>query len=249
MTEPVIEAHDVSVSLGERPVLDSVSLAVKAGDVVTLLGANGSGKSTLVRAIVGLVPTTSGSIALFGRPAAKFRDWHRIGYVPQRATPASGVPATVREVVASGRLARRRVLRTMSAVDRGAVDEALEIVGLSDRANDSLAELSGGQQQRALIARAAAGEPDLLILDEPNAGIDARSKDAFARALRLFVASGHTVLLVLHELGPLAPIITRGVVIDNGRVIQDGDMNSLAVVTGTSNEHHQVQPEPPGVLG
>jgi zinc transport system ATP-binding protein len=248
----VVDAHDVSVSLDERPVLHDIDLRVAQGEVVTLLGANGSGKSTLVRAIVGLVPVTSGKIELFDEPLQEFRQWWRIGYVPQRATPAGGVPATVREVVASGRLARRRLFRRLTAADRAAIDEAIEIVGLTDRMNDSLAQLSGGQQQRVLIARAAAGNPDLLILDEPNAGVDARSKDAFARALRLFAASGRTVLLVLHEMGPLAPIIDRGVVLDGGRVVHDGPLTEGALVadvaTDAANEHHRRGDDQTGML-
>lgn len=234
----VIDAHGVRVRLGEREVLHGVDLTVNQGEVVTLLGANGSGKSTFVRAIVGLLPVADGTVRLFDEDVDKFRGWDRLGYVPQRATAASGVPATVREVVASGRLARRKVFRRLSRADVEAVDHAIEMVGLADRANDSLAELSGGQQQRALIARAAAVEPDLMILDEPNAGIDVQSKEAFARSLRTFAASGRTILLVLHEMGPLASIIDRGVVLDGGHVTHDGPL--IAAMAGTANEHHHL---------
>ena len=228
MTESVVATRGLRVDFDERAVLHDVNLHVLEGEVVSLLGANGSGKSTLVRAIVGLVPAAAGEITLFGQPLATFRDWSRIGYVPQRATAAAGVPATVREVVASGRLSRRRLFRPATRTDRAAVDHAIELVGLADRAGDTVANLSGGQQQRVLIARAAAGEPDLLVLDEPNAGVDRGSQEAFARALRTFVASGRTVLLVLHEMGPLAPLIDRGVMLDGGRIVRDGALPATA---------------------
>ncbi|SIN13750.1 zinc transport system ATP-binding protein [Micromonospora cremea] len=205
-----------------RPVLRDVSLTVTAGEVVAVLGANGSGKSTLIRAVLGLVPLAAGSITLFDRPLRQFRQWQRIGYVPQRLGAGGGVPATVREVVASGRLARRGVLRPPGRADRAAVDAALRAVGLADRAADPVSTLSGGQQQRTLIARALAGQPELLILDEPTAGVDAASQEAFAGALRDFVADGGTVLLVAHELGPLRPVISRAVVVHQGGICHDG---------------------------
>ncbi|MEU8189630.1 ATP-binding cassette domain-containing protein, partial [Micromonospora carbonacea] len=111
MTEPVITVAHGVVGYDGRPVLRDVSLAVDAGEVVAVLGANGSGKSTLIRAVLGLVPLHAGSVSLFGTPLRRFRQWKRIGYVPQRLGAGGGVPATVREVVASGRLARRGVLR------------------------------------------------------------------------------------------------------------------------------------------
>ncbi|MEV4826155.1 metal ABC transporter ATP-binding protein [Micromonospora sp. NPDC049274] len=222
MSTPVITVEHGAVGYDGRPVLRDVSLSVTAGDVVAVLGANGSGKSTLIRAILGLVPLGAGSITLFDRPLRQFRQWQRIGYVPQRLGAGGGVPATVREVVASGRLARRGVLRPPGAADRAAVDAALRSVGLADRAGDPVATLSGGQQQRTLIARALAGQPELLILDEPTAGVDAASQEAFAGALRDFVADGGTVLLVAHELGPLRPVITRAVVVHQGGICHDG---------------------------
>ncbi|MEW1587055.1 metal ABC transporter ATP-binding protein [Micromonospora vinacea] len=222
MTSPVITVEHGVVGYDGRPVLRDISLTVTAGEVVAILGANGSGKSTLIRAVLGLVPISAGSVTLFDKPLRRFRQWARIGYVPQRLGAGGGVPATVREVVASGRLARRGVLRPPGRADRSAVDDALRAVGLADRAGDPVSTLSGGQQQRTLIARALAGQPELLVLDEPTAGVDAASQEAFAGALRDFVADGGTVLLVAHELGPLRPVISRAVVVHEGRIAHDG---------------------------
>src|SRR5690349_21404373 len=202
----VVDVRHLAVGYDGREILHDVSLAVPGGEVVAILGANGSGKSTLIRTILGLVPIARGEIDLFGTPQRRFRDWARVGYVPQRLGAGSGVPATVGEVVASGRLARRGIFRLPGGADKAAVRDALTKVGLLDRIGDPVATLSGGQQQRTLIARALAGEPDLLILDEPTAGVDAGSQDAFARTLTGFQSRGGTILLVAHELGPLAPL-------------------------------------------
>jgi zinc transport system ATP-binding protein len=218
----VVSVQHAKVAFDGRRVLDDVSMTVAMGEVVAILGANGSGKSTLVRAVLRLVPLAAGTAELFGTPQHRFRQWQRIGYVPQRIGAASGVPATVREVVAAGRLARRGILRPPGAADRAAVTAALQAVGLAERASDPVATLSGGQQQRALIARALAGRPELLILDEPTAGVDAASQEAFAEALRSFVAGGGSALLVAHELGPLHPLIDRAVVVHHGRIAHDG---------------------------
>jgi zinc transport system ATP-binding protein len=222
VTEPVLRVADGGVVLGGRPVLRAVDLEVTAGEVVTVLGANGSGKSTLVRAALGLTPLRRGSVELFGSPLDRFRDWRRVGYVPQRMTATAGVPASVREVVASGRLARLRPLQPMRRADREAVRSAIDAVGLTDRTGDGCSTLSGGQQQRVLIARALAGEPDLLVLDEPTAGVDLVHQDTFAEILRRLVEQGTTLLLVAHELGPLEPLISRTVVMRDGRIAYDG---------------------------
>jgi zinc transport system ATP-binding protein len=240
----VVSVRHGVVAYGGRPVLREVSLSVAAGEVVAVLGANGSGKSTLVRAALGLVPLQSGTAELFGTPLRRFRDWKRIGYVPQRIGAGSGVPATVREVVAAGRLARRGLLRPGRQADRSAVNGALIAVGLAERAGEPVGTLSGGQQQRALIARALAGEPELLVLDEPTAGVDAASQVAFAEALRGFVAGGGTVLLVAHELGPLQPLVGRGVVVHQGEIVHDGPVPSPAG-HHADPDHDHVHPHPP----
>ena len=238
----VLRVVDGVVDYGTgRPALDHVTVEVNQSEAVAILGANGSGKSTLVRAALGLVPLTSGRAELFGTELRRFRGWKKIGYVPQRLGAGSGVPATVREVVASGRLARRGVFRPASRTDNEAVDKAIAAVGLTDRAHDPVETLSGGQQQRTLIARALAGEPELLVLDEPTAGVDAHSQDTFAAALTDFLATGGTIVLVAHELGPLEPLITRAVVLHQGKVVYDGAC-PVPATAHAGAEHHHVPP-------
>lgn len=254
--EPVIEIEGAVVAYGSRPALDGVSLTVARGEVLAVLGANGSGKSTLIRAALGLVPLAAGRVRLFGvplRPRAGRglrRVWRRIGYVPQRLGAGGGVPATAREVVGSGRLARRGLLRPARGQDRDAVAAALSAVGLADRAADPVGTLSGGQQQRTLIARALAGRPELLVLDEPTAGVDAASQEAFAAALRDFVTGGGTVVLVAHELGPLEPLVSRAVVIHLGGIVHDGPVPAPAghhALPGHVHVHPHADGEQPGM--
>jgi zinc transport system ATP-binding protein len=218
----VFDLQHGAVDLGGRRILDDVSVRVEAGEFVAILGANGSGKTTLVRTLVGLVPLAAGTLTVYDTPLDRFRDWTRLGYVPQRLAVGGGVPATVREVVASGRTARLRRGRRLGADDRHAIDHALADVGMSHRAGDAVSTLSGGQQQRVLIARALAGEPDVLVLDEPTAGVDADSQDTLAGALRHLSNAGGSVVLVAHELGPLAGLIRRAVVLKDGHVVSDG---------------------------
>lgn len=234
---PPVAVRDGSVAIDGRPILRGIDVTVAPGEFLALMGANGSGKSTLVRAVTGLLPLTSGSVDLFGTPYADFRDWHRIGFVPQRSTASGGVPATVWEVVASGRITRRRLLRPLSRADRQAIADALDVVGLTDRAQVGISQLSGGQQQRALIARALAGQPDLLVLDEPTAGVDLVNQVALAEALSVLKDRGATIVLVAHELGPMAPLIDRAVVMRDGRIAHDGPVPDELQADG---HHHPV---------
>lgn len=221
-SDPVIDLTGGAVSIAGRPILRGIDLTVPAGQFVALMGANGSGKSTLVRALTGLLPLAAGSLRLFGTPYAEFHDWRRVGYVPQRGSAASGIPASVWEVVASGRLSQRRMFRPLGRRDRAAIHDALEVVGLADRTTDGVSTLSGGQQQRVLIARALAGDPDLFFLDEPTAGVDLPNQVMLAESLQTLSGRGATIILVAHELGPLAPLIDRAVVMRDGRVTYDG---------------------------
>lgn len=237
----ILELHQVHLGYEGHRVVDSVDLAVQPGEVVAILGANGSGKSTLVRGILGLAQHQGGSIRAFGQPISELRDRWRIGYVPQRHTLAAGVPATVREVVASGRLARSRPWRRTTAADRDAIDAAIAAVDLAGRERSLVATLSGGQQRRVLVARALASDAELLLLDEPTAGVDADNQQALADTMTRLAAAGTTIVLVAHELGPAAPVIGRVVVLQGGRIAYDGPPTD-----GHSDphDHHHLHPEP-----
>ncbi|GAA1543840.1 metal ABC transporter ATP-binding protein [Nocardioides humi] len=244
VTDAAVAVRDGSVALGGRPILRGIDLAVRDGEFLALMGANGSGKSTLVRTLVGLNPLTTGEVRLFGAPLDRHAAWQRVGYVPQRASAASGVPSSVWEVVASGRLTRRRLLRPLSRADRSAVERALDVVGLRDRRRESVGDLSGGQQQRVLIARALAGEPDLFFLDEPTAGVDLPNQQILADTLGHLKDDGATIVLVAHELGPLAPLVDRCVVMRDGRIAYDGppladhEVHSSWLAEPHTHHHH-----------
>jgi zinc transport system ATP-binding protein len=224
-SEPVIEARGLHFRAGASHILRGIDLTVDRGEVVALLGANGSGKSTLVKALVGINTPSEGSVRLLGKSLGAGRgagavDWSRIGYVPQRASAGGGIPSTAQEVVASGLLHGRRLWPPRGWRDQ--VEVALEQVGLADRVRDPVHLLSGGQQQRILIARALVREPEVLVLDEPVAGVDVASQEAFAATMERLVDGGLTVLVVLHELGELEPLVTRAVVLRHGKVVHDG---------------------------
>jgi zinc transport system ATP-binding protein len=211
--ETVLDVRDVSFAYGDTSVLDHVSCAVHAGEFVALAGGNGAGKSTLLRVLLGLLHPTTGSVAL---------DRTRVGYVPQRPFLSESLPATVREVVASGRLGRGNWWRRPSSSDAAAVAEALGAVDLLDASSHRSTELSGGQQQRVLIAKAMVNDPDLLILDEPIAGVDAASQDRFRDALVSRIHRGRAVLLVSHELSAVADALDRVVLLAHGHIEFDG---------------------------
>lgn len=220
--EALVTAEGIHVFLGGLPILRDINLRIRAREAVAIVGPNGSGKTTLLRTLVALTPFQQGSLELFGTPLRRFRDWHRVGYVPQHAT-LNVQNATVREVVTSGRLAHRGAFRWFTRADRAIVAEALERVGLADRARWPFAPLSGGQKQRALIARALATQPDLLIMDEPLAGVDLEGQTILARLLGELRDDGLGVVLVLHELEAVAGVLDRTIRLRDGRVVPHAD--------------------------
>lgn len=220
--EPLVTAEGVDVFLSGLPILRDINLHVHAGEAVAIVGPNGSGKTTLLRTLAALTPFQQGSIELFGTPLRRFRDWHRVGYVPQHAT-LNVENATVREVVTSGRLAHRGAFRWFTRTDRAIVVEALERVGMANRARWPFTPLSGGQKQRVLIARALATQPDLLIMDEPLAGVDLDGQAILARLLGELRDDGLGVILVLHELEAMATVLDRLIRLRDGQVAPHTD--------------------------
>ncbi|RLP10928.1 metal ABC transporter ATP-binding protein [Propionibacterium australiense] len=240
-TEEVLTCRDLCVTLGGHQILVDIDAQVHRAEAVALLGANGSGKSTLVKALLGLVPISAGSVRLFGEPLSGFTQWQRIGYVPQRGQ-SSVANATVREIVSTGRLAHRRPFRRLSATDKAVIDESLERVGLLHRAGDPIGILSGGQQQRALIARALASQAELLVMDEPLAALDLDTQKNLTELFGALTSDGLSILVVLHGLGPMAGIIDRCIMLHAGHKVHDGPFEPSGANGG--GDHHPDTPRP-----
>jgi zinc transport system ATP-binding protein len=229
--DPVVELRRAAVGYGGRAVVTDVDLRIERGEVVALVGPNGSGKTTVVRGLLGLALVVAGEVSLFGVPAGQFRERWRIGYVPQRHTVVGAVPSTVEEVVGSGRLPRKRWFAPATPTDRRVVARAIDVVGLTDRRRAAVGTLSGGQQRRVLIARALASEPEVLVMDEPTAGVDAQNQALLTATLGRLVADGLTLLVVTHDIAPLAPILTRVVTLADGRIVADAAATDPAPAT------------------
>lgn len=251
----VVTTRALRVSYGARPVLNDIDLTVRRGEILAVIGANGSGKSTLIRAIIGLVPTSGGTVEVFGRTKLHRRERERIGYVPQRVTAVGGVPSTVHEVVESG--LHSGLFRWVGKRSRHVIEHALEATGLTDLRTRPVEDLSGGQQQRVLIARALVREPELLLLDEPLAGVDLEQQAAFAQTLRTLAQQGRTIILILHEFGALADLLTRVISLDGGRIEFDAsphdapqhcETNDMPawVLAAHDHVHPHEDPEQPG---
>jgi len=199
--EPIIELHDVSFAYDGDQVLSNLNATIKQRDFAGLIGANGAGKTTLLRMIVGLLKPVSGDIRLFGEPIKQFRDWDRIGYVPQKHVLNPQFPASVRDVVLSGLYTRKRWLKRLTSADHRKADEAMLALGIEQLADKRIGQLSGGQQQRVFLARAIINNPELLILDEPFTGVDEATQVSFFHILRHMHQHHHiTILMVSHEL-------------------------------------------------
>jgi zinc transport system ATP-binding protein len=207
---PVAALDRVTLDLGADRILQDVTMTIAPGEFLGLLGPNGSGKTTLLKILLGLWRPTRGRVQLFGVDVASFRDWHRVGYVPQKAAAFEPrFPASVLEVVISGRCRRAGLGRRFRAEDRTAALDALHTVGMLDARDRLIGELSGGQQQRVFIARALVTHPELLVLDEPTVGVDIEAQDRFYALLRALNQDGATLVLVSHDIGVVAKEVTR----------------------------------------
>ncbi|WP_124726278.1 metal ABC transporter ATP-binding protein [Staphylospora marina] len=210
MKTDAVMIRNLHFSYGEHPVLDGIHLDVKAGEFLGVVGPNGSGKSTLVRCMLGLLKPDQGEVRLFGEPAHLLKDRGRVGYVSQKANSFNlHFPATVREVVLSGLSGKLGLFRRFKKEHHRRVERVLDQVGLADLADRNIGLLSGGQQQRVFIARALVQEPELLILDEPTVGVDARSTDRFYELLSGLHEQGLTLILITHDIGAVTSLVQR----------------------------------------
>lgn len=249
MTDAV-RCRELGFAYDERTVLRDVELAIPRGDFVSVVGPNGSGKTTLLKLALGLLRPDSGSVEIFGQPPRKVR--RRIGYVPQHPRLDPLFPVSALDVVLMGRLGCSRVWGGYGRDDRGAAAEALAEVGLDDLGQRHFAALSGGQKQRVLIARALAGDPELLLLDEPTAGLDAHVEEGFWRLLEE-LNRRLTIILVSHDLGFVSGFVKSVICVGEdvvvhptseitGQVIADlygGEMRMIRHDHRCSEEGHQ----------
>ncbi len=207
LEKPLIELDGVDFSYGAgAPVLQNFSVSIRKGEYLGIIGPNGGGKTTLLKIILGLLHPDQGTVKLFGKDSHDFKERHRIGYVPQRATQADkGFPATVFEVVKSGRTARLGFLRPFGQEDLAVVERVMELAGIA-RYRDTLeGDLSGGERQRVFIARALAGEPEVLILDEPTVGVDIGVQKTFYDFLTTLNRDHHiTIIFVSHDVDAIS---------------------------------------------
>ena len=216
---PALEVRRLTASYGAKPVLWDVDARFPAGALSAVVGPNGAGKSTLLRAALGLVPVDSGQALIAGLPARGALD--RVAFVPQRDEVDWDFPVTVREVVEMGRFRHAGWVRRLKAGDREAVDAALERVGMGTYAGRQIGRLSGGQRQRVAIARALAQEAPLLIMDEPFAGVDARTEAALLELFAGLRDEGHSIVVVHHDLDTVRAAFDWALVL-NVRVVAEG---------------------------
>ncbi|TKC19931.1 metal ABC transporter ATP-binding protein [Robertmurraya kyonggiensis] len=208
--QPIIEIKQLSYRYEKENVLENIDMTVPQGSFLAVVGPNGSGKSTLLKLLLGLLKIQEGEIKIFGEDIQRFKNWHLIGFVSQKANSFnSGFPATVYEVVGSGLTKKVGLFKFMNQNDHHKIKEAIESVGLTKFMNRNIGELSGGQQQRVFIARALVSEPKLLILDEPTVGVDAQNVQSFYEMLEdLNKVRGITLLLVTHDVGTISDKVT-----------------------------------------
>jgi zinc transport system ATP-binding protein len=198
--EPVIAIERLSFAYENARIIDGLNLTVLERDFVGLIGSNGAGKTTLLRMIVGLLKPTSGEIRLFGEPIGRFKDWERIGYVPQKSAINPLFPTTVKEIVISGLYGRKKMHRRLTKQDMRKAEEAMAALGIEALSDKLIGKLSGGQQQRVLLARALVNSPGLLILDEPTTGVDAETQAAFFERIEHLHRHHHiTFFMVSHD--------------------------------------------------
>jgi ABC-type Mn2+/Zn2+ transport system ATPase subunit len=214
----VVDARGLAVGYGGVAVVDGIDLVIDEGSLVALVGTNGSGKSTLLRTLVGLLPPVGGSVRVLGaEPGARPQ---RVAYLSQFHAAGSVLPLRARAVVRMGRFAEHGLVGRMTSRDDALVDEALERMDIAALADRAVRDLSGGQRQRTYLAQVLARRADLLVLDEPTAGLDLAGQELYEQAVREERARGATVVVATHDIGEAAR--ADHVVLLAGRVVASG---------------------------
>lgn len=212
----LIDVKNISVRYGVTEALRDISCEIEKGDFVGLVGPNGGGKTTLAKAILGLLPVASGKISLFQQEIDSFRDFQKIGYLPQKHTSINPLfPAYAEEVILLGLLSAKKWPKKINKNDWQKVDALLESLGIANLKGKLISELSGGQQQKVLLARALASNPEILILDEPSTALDPSSREQFFTHLKeLNNQTNTTIILITHDTGYIGKYANKLLYID-----------------------------------
>ena len=220
--QKVIEAENLGFAYGGDRVFSNVEFEVREGDFAAVIGSNGAGKSTLMRLLLGELTPSEGRVMLFGEDAARFRDWPKIGYVPQNATRAGqDFPASVREIVEANLYSQAGLFRLPGKALKARATEALRLVGMESFEKRPIGQLSGGQQQRVMLARVLTGQPKVMLLDEPTSGVDAKTVDTLYQLLtRLNREQNLTIVMVTHDVNRASGIASRVLCLEEGSLVE-----------------------------
>lgn len=218
----VIEVNEASFGYGNEPIFSKIGFSVYQGDFVTVIGSNGAGKSTLLRSLLGELTLTAGSIKLLGKDVRHFKEWPKIGYVPQNGLAANAnFPATAEEIVKANLYSKIGPLRFPKKIHREQTKRALELVDMAAYSKRLIGNLSGGQLQRVMLARVLVNDPEIILLDEPTNGIDAKNITALYELLtRLNNEIGLTIMMVTHDLSRAAEYVSRTFCLEEGTLVE-----------------------------
>jgi zinc transport system ATP-binding protein len=218
----ILEVENLSFSYGSEPIFEKIGFSIKKGDFAAVIGANGAGKSTLLRLILGELTPAAGNIRLFGQEARQFKNWPQIGYVPQNGLQGGiNFPATVEEIVSANLFSQIGLCRFPKKEHRAKTERALAQVGMTAYAKRLVGQLSGGQQQRVMLARVLVNDPELMLLDEPTTGVDAKSVLTLYELLSAFNRkTGLTIVMVTHDIGRASDYVSRILCLEEGSLVE-----------------------------
>lgn len=219
-----IEAEKLSFSYGNEPIFTKIGFSVYSGDFVAVIGSNGTGKSTLMRIMLGELAPTNGCIRIFNQDVSQFRDWPKVGYVPQSGLQsADSFPATAEEIVTANLYSQIGLLHFTKKKHRDKARQALELVGMKEYSKRMISELSGGQRQRVMLARVLVNDPEIMLLDEPTTGVDAVTVESLYELLSsLNRKTGLTIVMVTHDIGRASNYVSRVLCLEEGSLVELG---------------------------
>lgn len=245
MEQEILKIENLDFEYPDTSVLRDVSFTLHKGDFLGIIGANGAGKSTLIKIILKLLPYSKGKITLFGEDLSRFKDNHKIGYVSQKANSFnSDFPATVKEVVMANLYSKKGLFSRYNKADIEKLHSVLNKVGMAGYENKLIGKLSGGQQQRIFIARALISDPELLLMDEPTVGVDAKSVKQIMDIISALNKQGMTIIMTNHDTPELVRVSSKLLIFcehGNGEFVSRNDLTMQQVndiFAGRRSHHH-----------